>query len=203
MTTKEVGATVLSVALLVTGSVAMLLVALAVFEALQLSWAFPFAITNATSLLVSISLLFTGWILFTRQWGRMSGWHRLAHRYPAVEPRTGQRVVVRQPYFRLRYRRVLLKAGDSHLHFRLHSLFRLPPFSVAIGHLPFSVPWADISAESDPHWFVKEQVRFNFAGEPEVPLKVRGADARRIIDASRGRVHLPAEATAAGMRARA
>jgi hypothetical protein len=181
----------------------MLLVASWAFTALQLSWPFPFTITNPISLLVSISLLFIGWIAVTRKWGRMSGWQQLAHRYPAIEPRTGRRIVVSQPHFRLRYRRVSLTAGESHVHFQVGMLYGRPPFNVAIGHLPFSVPWADISARSDPDWFVKARVRFTFAGNPEVPFKVRGSDAKRIVDASGGRVHLADEAIDAGIRARA
>ena len=202
MTMKEVGAVAFSVIVFVVWSAALIVVAPMAFEAVQLPSPVPFSIAEAIPFLVAGSLFFTGWIAFTRWWGRTSGWRQLANRYPAVEPRTGERIVVRYPYFRQRYSSVLLRAGESHLHFQLHAPYGLPPFSVAIGHVPFSVPWADIAAQPVPHW-LGERVGFTFAREPEVPFKVRPADAKRIIDASRGRVRLSDESTAAGVRAHA
>lgn len=117
---------------------------------------------------------------------RVTGWRTLSRRYPALDGRSGKRIWPGYAWFRglgLYTNTVYLKAGATHLHFQM-----IPPFRVA--HPPFSVPWTDISAERQRHWWWSSLVRFSFAGEPAVPFKVLDSVGDRIIAASGGRIQL-------------
>ena len=150
-----------------------------------------FTVSSYPALAIIVGFVFIGRMVLMRVWGRQTGWQQLAQHYPAVAPRTGRRIVIYRPYFRdfcgVPYRGVQLEAGESHLHFQSHVLFDL---LTSVGHPPFSVRWADISAQRDTDRLSRKRVRFNFAGVPDVPFTVSPADAERIVDASHGLVKL-------------
>jgi hypothetical protein len=125
----------------------------------------------------------SGWIMTLAVIGRVSGWQKLARRYPVRDLNRGTRIWIGNIWFRFGgYRNlVYVKADESHLHFRM--ILRL-------GHPPFSVPWSDVSAKRILVWGWSKRVQFNFASEPDYPFKMLGVTADRIIDASRGRVRI-------------
>lgn len=128
-----------------------------------------------------------GWIVVLLVQGGRTGWRELARTYPAVERGNGQRLLINTARFRRGgYRNlVVLEADASHLHFRL-----LP----RLGHPPFSVPWAEITARADDPWWGWPQIRFTFARAPELPMKVHPRIAERIAAASGGRLRVGEEA---------
>ncbi len=114
-----------------------------------------------------MAFIVTGWIATLAIRGGTTGWRQLAQRYPAVEPRTDKRIWIGRLWFRhAGYGNlVYVKADETHLHFRM---------ILGLGHPPFSVPWADVSAKRVPHWYWKRLVQFNFAREPDYPFKMLG-----------------------------
>jgi hypothetical protein len=120
---------------------------------------------------------------------RVSGWRRLATRYPTRNTgretsfRSGPAVMSKSIY----------KAGirftidDSHLHFAMPVISRP-------GHSPFSVPWSDITASPDEWpWFPfkgEPMVRLTLAGEPDLRILVKQRDGMRIAEASGRRLEI-------------
>ena len=125
---------------------------------------------------------------------RASGWRRLAERYPdrnqgrGTSVRSGQLVLNRTIY----KMGVRFTADESQLHIAMSALARL-------GHRPLSVPWPEIDATHDEWPWVpvkgEPMVRLTFAAHPDIRMLVRTRVARRIAEASGGRLHID------GMRA--
>lgn len=148
-------------------------------------------------------MLIVGWALIVgipalMLLGVWSGWRRLAARYPGRPVREGRRfrcgfLIMRITWYRSGTR---LTAGDSHLHFSVAPLLRP-------GHLPFSVPWADVTVSPDGWpWFPfkgRPVMRLTLAGERGIRILVPVSVGNGIIAASRGRLklsHLSAVAAA-------
>jgi hypothetical protein len=126
--------------------------------------------------------LVTLWCLALLGFGALTGWRRLASRYPAV-PFRGKRilpgwVIVR----RLGYRNlIVMRASETHLHVKLW---------LRLGHPPFSVPWGDVRAEREST-LGRRNVVLSFAREPGVTFNVYGTIAERLAIASSGRLQIP------------
>lgn len=115
--------------------------------------------------------------------GGLTGWRRLAGSYPAMPARPGPSLMLGRAWFRWTGYAglVRLRADDRHLHFSLW---------LRLGHPCFSVPWEDIRAERVAHWRWPSLVRFSFAREPGIALRLLGVEGDRVVAASGGRIRL-------------
>lgn len=116
--------------------------------------------------------------------GHITGWRRLARRYPPRPTRDGPRLWQARIWFGItRYRNlVVLRADPAHLHFSVW---------LRIGHPPFSVPWEQLSGAYEAHGFARV-LRLRAAAVPEVVVRVSEMAAARLLEASGGRLHVPA-----------
>jgi hypothetical protein len=123
----------------------------------------------------------------TAMMARWSGWRQLAERYPDRNAGRGRRfksgpLVMNKSVYKMG---VGLTMDESHLHVRMSALARP-------GHSPFSVPWSEIEASRDEWpWFPfkgEPMVRLTIAAYPELRILVKARDARRIAEASGGRL---------------
>lgn len=114
--------------------------------------------------------------------GGWTGWRRLAGSYPAL-PTRGLRILLGRAWFRWTGYGglVCLHADERHLHFSLWP---------RLGHPRFSVPWEEIRAERVAHWRWPSLVRFCFARDADVAMKLLGVEADRVVAASRGRLRV-------------
>lgn len=121
------------------------------------------------------------------------GWRRLAERYPAAPLRRPRRrffaagLVVGTRYYK---NTAWLTVDDSHLH-----VSGLGPASLVLRR--FSVPHSDIMATPDDfRWgpWNPRVTRMTFAREATTPVMVLPALYLKLVEASAGRLRLPAEA---------
>jgi hypothetical protein len=135
------------------------------------SWVLPAAIC-----------LVATWCLSLLGMGGLTGWRRLASRYPAL-PFDGQRILPGWVIVRwIGYRNLMvMRAGKTHLHVKVW---------LRLGHPPFSVPWDDIRVERRSS-IGRLIVVLRFAREPRVSLSIYPLIAERLAAASDGRLRLP------------
>ena len=122
------------------------------------------------------------WIAALLVSARLTGWSRLVRRYPAVRESEGERIWFGLTFFRRFAYRNLVYARASATHLHIAMVWPLCFF----GHAPFSVPWADISAEPGRLLAWRKVISFRLAGVPDVPLHLLTSDGERVIEASRG-----------------
>jgi hypothetical protein len=114
--------------------------------------------------------IMVAWIPILSVFGRVTGWRRLAGRYPATPARDGRRfrcgtLIMGFSNYRGTAR---LTADVSHLHFSMMALFRP-------GHPTFSVPWSDVAVARDAWpWFPLK-------GHPMIRLTLAADPALRIL----------------------
>lgn len=111
------------------------------------------------------------WIPMLWIFGRVTGWRRLAGRYPATPARDGRRfwcgtLIMGFSNYRGAAR---LTADTSHLHFSTMAFFRP-------GHPTFSVPWSDVAVARDAWpWFPLKghpMIRLTLAADPDLRILI-------------------------------
>ena len=138
------------------------------------AWLMAASVALAVAATVPANLL-TGW---------MCGWRALARRYPAADIADGAGVRALSSLSRPGGHKkwVKLRAGADRLNFAAFILHQP-------GHAPFSVPWADVDAVVEKMWF-GTRVMLSFANMPGVRMRVSQRAARRVAEASGGRLVL-------------
>lgn len=121
------------------------------------------------------------WLFVTWLLSHTSGWTTLARIYRAENEATG--IPVRLRAVRMgrsglgQYRNVLtLWAGAQGM--QLHMLFLF-----AINSPDLFVPWSDISVTRGRQFFF-DYIELKFRQAPEIPLRIYGASAERVVEAA-------------------
>jgi hypothetical protein len=115
----------------------------------------------------------------------LSGWKRLAEKYPLRSDVEGKRFVYRSGQWRRRFNYngcLFFTVTPSHLKISVALFFRP-------GHAPFRVPWEDIKATYVKARFSK-MVELRFAKEGEIELRIGKKLADLIAEASGGRLRV-------------
>ena len=119
------------------------------------------------------------WIAVSALIGAVSGWRRLAMRYPEVRPFTGQLWRFQSGRMRnaMGYNNCLTVGADGlGLHLSVLFLFR-------VGHAPVFVPWGAVRV-SPERWLFLRRFRLDFRDEPGVSLAISDRLAERLKTAA-------------------
>ena len=126
--------------------------------------------------------LVAGWVAVLVVVARLTGWARLAARYPCQRAFLGRRwpgqtVWLRRPT--VRYCNVITLGADRMgLYLAPMSLFRP-------GHAAVCVPWAEVAVGADERGR-PDLVTLEFRGLPDVPVLIEATLARELAEEARG-----------------
>jgi hypothetical protein len=105
----------------------------------------------------------------------VSGWQRLAARYPATQPAHGTRLRAQSAGIGgVSYRNCLT------IHVAADGLFLSMPFILRVGHAPLFIPWHAVSKQETVKFLWSEMVRLEIGSPPiaRVQLDPRVLEAR-------------------------
>ena len=115
---------------------------------------------------------------------QISGWPKLAEKYPRREPWNPKCWSLQSALLRgwSQYRSVLRVCADSEsLH--LSVIF---PFSMA--HKPLTIPWHEVSGQKKRRWFYYG-VELRFQQTPDIPIHITTRLADHLVEATDGDWH--------------
>jgi hypothetical protein len=134
---------------------------------------------------LAVAAAFVGIVLFWLAivWliAQVSGWPRLAEKYPARQPWNPKCWSLQSALLRgwSQYRGILRICADSEaLHLSL-----LFPFSIA--HRPLTIPWREISGRKKTRFFYYG-VELRFQQTPTIPIHITRRLADRLVEVSDG-----------------
>lgn len=128
---------------------------------------------------------------------RLSGWRRLAERYPAREPYRGEWISQPDSEGEPSGLMVTLNHGQSEDAIKLgadsQGLHMVMSAGFRLFHPPIFVPWSEVRSVRGQElpWMGKNLVRITFAACPDIPLDVDRHVAREIERLSKGRWAVP------------